>query len=281
MKKIKVLMLAVIVVLFSGILTSCEKEITLQNPVSSDDVKQQSPADPISRAIFENHNYTYMFGECAGEGHIIIDEEETPDGGKIVYAFTMYGQYGFENGAFIKVSGSGKIPVRITFDKDGNVTEYKEPLDGGMWKESIEEIFPEKYHGRIFADNGKEYDELRLQEHAYAQAYLDKIGRVARIGQYADIEHKIPEMHVEASNKLLEYFGEYPYWIGTLEKIEDGVRYVYEKKTEEKSGGDALVTFLKYEYDSGKVVEETVISVENGELVYLKGTPRYKSKIKG
>lgn len=274
MKKIIVLILAIGTALS---LASCGKTDTSKNLSVDAPTENELPTDPIAKAIFENNNGTYMFGECAGEGHIIMGEEETSAGGKIVYAFTMYGQYGFENGAFIKVSGSGKIPVRITFDKNGNVTEYKEPLDGNLWKKSIEEIFPEKYHGRIFNDNQKEYDELRLQEHAYAQEYLDKIGRDARIGGYADIEHKIPEMNVEASNKLLKYFGEYPYWIGTLEKIEDGVRYVYEKKTEEKDNGDALVTFLKYEYDSGNIVEETIISIENGEILYLKGTPRYKS----
>lgn len=44
------------------------------------------------------------------------------------------GAFGFENGMFTKVSGSGAIPTVMTFskDNDGNysVLEYKEPMDG-------------------------------------------------------------------------------------------------------------------------------------------------------
>lgn len=34
-------------------------------------------------------------------------------------------------------------------------------------------------------------------------------------------------VNASVSNMLLEQYGQYPYWIGTLEKLEDGTRMVY------------------------------------------------------
>ena len=52
------------------------------------------------------------------------------------------------------------------------------------------------------------------------------------------------------------------------------MRYVYEKQWEDKGNGDGIVTYKKYEFDSKKIVQETVIEIKNGEIIYLKGMPQ-------
>ena len=85
-------------------------------------------------------------------------------------------------------------------------------------------------------------------------------------------------MDTEASNTLIDLYYDYPYWIGTEEKIENGVRCVYEKKWQSSGGGDGTVTYLKYEYGSEKVLEKTVIEVKKGKIKYIEGKLRTERK---
>ena len=84
--------------------------------------------DAISMAII-GRSGSYASGETVTEGHIILNAEEK-DGIIKVYTISSYGAFGFENGIFTKVSGSGAIPTIITFSKDENgdytLLEYKE-----------------------------------------------------------------------------------------------------------------------------------------------------------
>lgn len=220
-------------------------------------------------AILNENVHEYAMGECAGEGHIILGTEEK-DGSTIVYALTTYGEYGFENGAFIECSGTGIIPVRLTFDKDFQLTEYKETSDGSLYDSSLREMFPSKYYLRARGYNSDDLELCKEQEKVYARAYLKSINHEAFIGMYGDIEHNLVDMNVEVSNALLQKYSEYPYWIGTLEKIEDGVRYVYEKSWENIGGaGNGIVTFRKYEYDTNKTVQKIIIEVNGSNMKYL------------
>jgi|GEM_PF-3473435 len=232
------------------------------------DKKAMSDDELVSYATLEENKGDYLEGECMGEGHIILGDDILENGGKIIYALTTVGYYGFENDCFIKVSGSGIIPARITFDADNNVTEYLMPMDGGLYEKSIKEIFPKKYHHIILKGDYKEqYADCFEQEKRYAAEYLEKIGRNALICEYGDIEHKLPDLSAEVSNKLLDTFREYPYWLGTQEKIIDGVRYVYKRSMD----GDNTVIFEKYLYDTGETVNRIVLNVDNGEIKAIEG----------
>ena len=99
---------------------------------------------------------------------------------------------------------------------------------------------------------------------------MRKIGRKAEIGDYADFEYVLlteAGVSVEASNRLLEYekdLGSYPNWIGSLEKIEDGVRYVYRKDADKENG---KVILTKAEYTTGTVVEQYEFDWQTGEPI--------------
>ena len=234
----------------------------------------------VADAIISSENGSYSEGECVAEGHVILGTENPESDGqpdkKIVYVMTSYGEYGFQNGAFVKVSGSGVIPVRITFDSNNKLLEYKMPMDGSYYASSIKEMFPQDMWKQALSESDSFYGECFAQEKAYAQKYLDKIGRKAEILENADT--KLSDMDTEASNTLLDLYYDYPYWIGTEEKIENGVRCVYEKKWQSSGGGDGTVTYLKYEYGSEKVLEKTVIEVKKGKIKYIEGKLRTERK---
>ena len=271
-----------------GAFVGCSKNDTtinnnLNDTVIEEGMKLSSSAKDLETAMrlaILNFNTTrYLKGECTAEGHILLGNEtrvnakDNTEEEYCAYALVSYGEYGFENGIFTKVSGSGIIPTKLTFkiDEEGeySLAEYEQAQDGSLYEPSIREMFPENIAERALHYTDEDRTNLQSQEEAYAKEYLSGVRSDAEMQQ--NVSKDLANMNVEASNTLLDLFNEYPYWIGTEEKIENDVRYVYEKQWEDKGNGDGTVTFKKYEYNTKKVVDETVIEVKNGELNYLKG----------
>ena len=73
-------------------------------------------------------------------------------------------------------------------------------------------------------------------------------------------------MSVEVSNALLtiEKLYPFPMYIGNEERIEDGVRYVYETAWDHEGASVGTVAYTKYAYDTEDVVERYVFQV-NGD----------------
>lgn len=95
----------------------------------------------VGLAVLSRNEGRYSQGECAAEGHIILDQKTGKDGQVTVYALTMYGEYAFHDNYFIKDSGTGSIPAVIRFsydDRKGYVlNDYQLPMDGGEYSKSI------------------------------------------------------------------------------------------------------------------------------------------------
>lgn len=230
--------------------------------------------EAVGMAVLSSNVGKYGSQECVAEGHILLEKEQE-DTKTTVYALTMYGEYGFENGVFIKGSGTGLIPAVMTFsydEKNGYVLEdCQYPMDGSYYVSSIQELFPEKYWDRCIVHRDDDIEELTRQERIYAGDYLNRLGRTAKIGDYADVGHLLltdAGVSVEVSNHLAELekdllYG-YPYWIGNLEKLEDGVRYVYEMSLDKKAGE---IIYTKSVYDTKEVVEQIRIDMNTGEEI--------------
>ena len=103
-------------------------------------------------------------------------------------------------------------------------------------------------------------------EEKYAKDYLIQIGREAEIGDYGDFEHPLLThlgVSVQVSNKLLEKnYSNYPMWVGNQEKIEDGIRYVYQMDYDKD---EKQIVLSKYNYETKEVVEKIVIDALTGE----------------
>lgn len=223
----------------------------------------------VGEAVINNNDGSYLDGECNAEGHIILKADESKSN-ITLYTLTTYGEYGFQNGMFIKVSGTGVIPVVITFsvDKDNTyiLQSYIEPKDGSGYATSIKEMFPKELYNRVIPISDSDKAALQAQERKYAKNYLDSIGRTASIGEYTDLEIEIPDIPADTANVIFKRYWEYPYWIGTEEKIEDGVRYVYETQWKNYGNNDSMIYLTKYVYDTGEIIRTINVHIDDGEV---------------
>ncbi len=225
--------------------------------------------EAIAQAVIDNNKGMYLEGECGAEGHIVMDTEDVKSS-VIVYALTSYGEYSFENGMFIKMSGSGVIPVVINFatDKSGAylLQSYTQPSDGSDYTASIKKLFPKALYNRIVPTSDSDRTALLVQEKAYASDYLKSIGREAQIGEFSDLNIELADIPDEVYNTVFDRYWEYPYWIGTEERIEDGVRYVYETQWKDYGNDSGLIYLTKYIYDTGKIVRTINIHIDDGKV---------------
>ena len=60
------------------------------------------------------------------------------------------------------------------------------------------------------------------------------------------------------------FLNDCPYWLGTREKVEEGVRYIYETAQSKTSDGYDLMIFQKKEED-GTVLEELKYKIAGNE----------------
>lgn len=256
-----------------------EKSEEKEKPEEEKDAEEpEEPAnldEMVSEAILAQEGEHYASGECAGEGHIILDSEEETLGEKAtltVYALTMYGEYQFQDGNFVKESGTGIIPAVMTFTvEDGNYEpeNYQLPEDGGGYVDSIQKMFPERLWNDCISPSDEQHEELTQQERTYAEAYLKKIGREAQIGDYRDFEHTLltdAGVSVEVSNSISENkdLGAYPFWLGNIEQLEGGIRYRYSMELNQEKH---QIVFQKYDMDNGQVEETFSFDAKTGEAV--------------
>jgi len=128
-------------------------------------------------------------------------------------------------------------------------------------------MFPKELQEICISPTEEVREDLERQERCYASQYLKELGRKAEIGQYRDFEYPILTevgVSVEVSNRMIENraISAYPSWIGDLEKLEDGVRYVYRQEYEPEK---KRILLTKTEYDSGKVKEVFEFNSETGD----------------
>ena len=221
----------------------------------------------VGEAILSDNSGSYLKGECVGEGHRILGSRASA-GQLKVYALTMYGNYGFQNDMFVKVSGSGVIPAVLTFETNGaenKLIEIEYPLDGAGYTESIKRMFPLKY--RSAALNGENaFNELKEQEQSYAAKYLQSIGRRAEIGEFGDLKVVLLTdvgISIDVSNRLScdKNLGSYPFWIGSEEYLDNGIRYVRSLSYDKEAG---QIIFCTVEKETDLITERFVFDAATG-----------------
>ncbi len=225
--------------------------------------------------------------ECYGEGHKIYGMKENKDGTLEVYAKCSAFGYGFRDGHLVINTGYSQVPTLIRFEKDdeGNYIflSREEPKDGAAYVQSMRELFPRSIADRMLdatrdldaACHNQEAAELSEQSKRYAEAYLQKIGREAEIGDYLDFDFKTLSdcgISDEVANELLELYGEYGMYVGNFERIENGTRYVYHLIWNDDGNniGNGTVTFMKTRYDDGEEIEKISYQVKGNHfhLIY-------------
>lgn len=216
----------------------------------------------VSIAVL-NRGKNYLPGEAAAEGHVILKQEEA-DGVTTVYAVCSFRWFGFENGIFNGVSGSGNIPTVIKLEKsqtgDYSLLDYQEPMDGSLYTESIKKMFPKDLWNKVLTINDN-YPEIGQQMKEQAEKYLQSIGRTAEVSVNY-VEKTLVDINTDASNTLFAEMTKnnselnlFPYWIGTKEYVLGGIRYIYETTQSKAKDEKDLVLFRKYLEDGTLVLE--------------------------
>lgn len=227
--------------------------------------------EAVAQALLDGQESGLWYdGECAAEGHAVLDVQEE-DGQSVVYLIGSSCSFGFCSGNFVGVSGMGAAPLRLTFDRaaDGTLTlaERWEPEDGSRYTDSIRATFPAALQADAL-DAQSRWPDLWAQEKAYAAVYLEELDRPdAPIGAWGDFTFPLATaegMSVAASNDLVgrTELCDYPYYLGTEERLEDGVRWVYATAWETDGDGRGTATYTKYRYDDGEVVQQLVYLVD-------------------
>ncbi len=210
----------------------------------------------ISACILSMNRRSYRMGEKAIEAHKIYRIEE--DNGLInAYLLVGFRWFGFENGVFTTVSGGGGGPVRIQLKQQENgeyeVLEYKEAMDGGMWGESIREMFPEDLAELVIKGDKKGNEELWNMQVVEAEKYLEEIGRKdAQVASRVDKDRGSDESK-RAIYLVTAMKPDFPEWNGSKEflvrtgGIHPGlkVRCLLETECIPEGEGRYLVTLTK------------------------------------
>lgn len=223
----------------------------------------------VGDAIISYNDGSYLEGECEAEGHIILDVANENSTLK-VYALTTYGEYSFINDMFIKVSGSSAIPVVMSFEEEKDNTysllNYQEPEEGSKYVTSVKELFPQSMYNRIVPVSDTDRTALTVNERKDAKKYLDSIGRTATIGDYSDVSFEYPDVSDEIKKTVFDRYWEYPDWLGTTEKIENDVRYVYETQWKNYGNNNSMIYLTKYVYDTGEIIRTINVHIDNGVI---------------
>lgn len=223
--------------------------------------------DAIHEAILKDNEDGNWSGECATEGHVVYGCEQSGGTWK-VYVYHGFERYGFINGCFTDVSGHWSVAV-LTMAQTADGYDCKKidyPEDGSYNAPSIRRMFPKKLESRALNPTQSDRDEVTRQCEAQAQAYLDTIGRDARIVPYNRLHLQLPNLSTEISNKLTNELGRmdglYELTLGTREQLENGVRYVYRTSLLE---AQHELLFTKERYDTQEVVESFLADTQTGE----------------
>lgn len=242
--------------------------ITVLDTNEITDNAEKSPLDAAIRAAILNENVgDYLPGECQGVGYKIIETFEE-DGVLSVYALTQYLEYGFQDGVLVNLSGTNpKVLMRFETADDGSydlIFYARLDLFSDLSEEEIEKLLePLNKSGKSYIYSDEDLQLIRAQADEDARAYLKSIGRASEVGVRSEHEGKLLTDLVPDSELLMdlakdEIYSRYPEWVGTQERIEDGVRYVYRTEYDEAA---RQIVFTKSLFDTDEAVEQWVVEL--------------------
>ena len=239
----------------------------------------------VNRALCEQSRNSY-YGEFLTSQICVMGSDETEKEMNL-YFFYHFDSFGFDNGFFTDVGGgSGATAAVFTINPDGTyqLSEIKETGMGSEYGKSLKRIFPSALAGRALSGpTEKEAEEMWQGCVKSAQQYLRSIGRNGvEVRRYGDVPHTLLTdlgVSVEVSNMThnIADVTEAGY-VGVWETVEGGVRYVSENGYDKEKN---LLTFKKYQFDTGAVVFDLGLDASTGAVVYGASGPKRQTESKG
>ncbi len=233
----------------------------------SDDTEESKLDTAIREAILIENIGDYLSGECQGIGYKIIETFE--DNGVLsVYALTEYVEYGFQDGVLVNVSGTNpKVFMRFEQTESGNyelIFYTRLDLFSDLSEEEVEQLLePLNETGKSYVYTDEDLQKVRAQADEDAAAYLKSINRAASVGVRTEHKGNLLTDLVSDTDLLMELskdetYSLYPEWTGTQERIENGVRYIYQTEYDNQQ-----IIFSKILFDTNETVERQVIDIQD------------------
>lgn len=237
--------------------------------------------DSITTAINSRYKGQLYSGEFATSGHITLSTE-TDGSNTTVTVYLSYYEFQFENGVFEKCADATG-PAKLVFSKDalGNysLVEFLEPVKkGNQYNIALQTMFSDEDIAKI---NNIEFDEsqkqiINDQIIATVKDYLTYIGRSEAKIALDYQEKNYPPLDPKNAilfDVLYKAYQEYPYYAGSIERMENGVRYEY-KTDYEKQGTSDVFTYTKTNTANQKVEEKVKLELNGSDVKVLEGTIR-------
>jgi beta-lactamase regulating signal transducer with metallopeptidase domain len=212
----------------------------------------------LSDYILARQRHAFYMGEKAFEAHHILQTEEA-DGMVSVYMLVRFAWFEFQDGIFASVSGTGGIPVKMELKKSENgqyeVISYKEPMDGGMWRTSLQEMFPDDLVQLVTQrDNMVQWEEEQVSIITNkAAAYLKSIGRESFPVEYRYVPERNNEEYLKAIYQVTSFRKGFPEWPGSREALVNAggpypglqIRCLMETSISKAGEGEYLITLTR------------------------------------
>lgn len=237
--------------------------------------------DSITTAINTHYKGQLYSGEFAASGHITLSTEVEGSSTNVTVYMSYY-EFQFENGIFEKCSDVTG-PAKLSFSKDslGNysLTEFLEPVKkGNKYNIALQTMFSDDDITKI---NNIETDESQMQVIndqiiSSVKDYLTYIGRSESKIALDYQEKNYPPLDTKNAilfDVLYKAYQEYPYYAGSIERVQDGVRYEY-KTDYEKQGTSDIFTYTKTNVAEQKVEEKVKLELNGSEVKALEGSIR-------
>lgn len=245
-------------------------------------------------------------GEYWTEGHVVLGTKQDDDTVK-VYVLAEALDYGFMDGVFTDTGGGFQEPLTLNFvrtDTGYGLKSILEPDDGDLYEPSLKKMMPADCIIKMTQNEDAYNTEITRQMTLQAQSYVAGIGRTEAVADWRDRDLQLPDMLTVASNQVCGFSPPYPLWVTDVERLENGVRYVYARAwvadadssdgyiystpdgdTLQESGKTGVETLTKIGYEDRKIVETVTIRVEQYALTVTcwddAGTKEYRLTFDG
>ncbi len=191
------------------------------------------------------------------------------------YIVYRYGDGNFVNGVFAHYEYEN-VPVSITFKKVGNrENEYKVTKiffqKEGFFYPELNEIFDDKIIEKYKSENYNE--EIKEKLYKRKKAYLKSIGRNEKMTENLYLEYIMEDVefaengydYMCSDDSFIFDFEEnkgYPAWIGTIERLKGGKRYIYKAEQQVIDKKRYIITYTMTD-ESGNILEQYKVNANS------------------
>lgn len=223
----------------------------------------------------------YPNSEFFAEGHAVLETQEKADTLEI-YLSAAVGGYGFMGGGFVMQNG-WRGPCTVVLQRRGEEWALREVREVESYSQ-ISKIMPSSAADRFFKHESD--DSIQEQIEAQARAYLESIGRTEPILSPAEASGELSGLLSCAGSLRSSVDRDYPLGNTTIERLEDGERYLYTrswiadedaeadpvyssygKETLSVSGTTGAETLTRVRKSDGKLLERIGIRVEYFKVI--------------